>query len=80
MFPVRGFPRVTGTPWLSIHSEERSSKKWIKLSESVIVVQSLSCVQLFATQGLQHARPPCPSPSPGAPHVLNQSVAGLTEG
>ena len=29
-----------------------------------ISVQSLSCVQLFATHGLQHARPPCPSPTP----------------
>ena len=29
-------------------------------------VQSLSCIRLFATPGLQHARPPCPSPTPGA--------------
>ena len=29
-------------------------------------VQLLSCVWLFATHGLQHARPPCPSPTPGA--------------
>ena len=29
-------------------------------------VQSLSCVQLFATHGLQHARLPCLSPTPGA--------------
>ena len=28
-------------------------------------VQLLSHVQLFATHGLQHARPPCPSPTPG---------------
>ena len=28
-------------------------------------VQSLSCVRLFATPRLQHARPPCPSPTPG---------------
>ena len=27
-------------------------------------VQLLSRVQLFATHGLQHARPPCPSPTP----------------
>ena len=27
-------------------------------------VQSLSRVWLFATRGLQHARPPCPSPTP----------------
>ena len=29
-------------------------------------VQSLSRVRLFATHELQHARPPCPSPTPGA--------------
>ena len=33
--------------------------------ESVSSVQSLSRVQLFATQELQHARFPCPSPTPG---------------
>ena len=27
-------------------------------------VQSLSCVQLFESHELQHARPPCPSPIP----------------
>ena len=32
---------------------------------SIVVVQSLSCVQLFATHGLQHARLSCPSLSPG---------------
>ena len=31
----------------------------------LVVVQSPSRVQLFATHGLQHTRPPCPSPSPG---------------
>ena len=31
---------------------------------NVAVVQSLSCVQLFVTHGLQHARLPCPSLSP----------------
>ena len=34
------------------------------LSVYIVVVQSLSHVQLFATHGLQHARLPCPSPSP----------------
>ena len=29
-------------------------------------VQSLSRVQLFGSHGLQHGRPPCPSPTPGA--------------
>ena len=28
-------------------------------------VQLLSHVRLFATHGLQHSRPPCPSPTPG---------------
>ena len=31
-----------------------------------LVVQSLSRVWLFATPWTAHARPPCPSPSPGA--------------
>ena len=31
----------------------------------VVVVQSLTHVRLFATHGLQHARLPCPSLSPG---------------
>ena len=33
--------------------------------EIVVVVQLLSCVRLFATHGLQHARLSCPSLSPG---------------
>ena len=36
------------------------------LSHESIVVQSLSLIWLIATHGLQHARLPCPSPSPGA--------------
>ena len=32
--------------------------------EVPVPVQLLSCVQLFATHELQHARPPCPSPTP----------------
>ena len=35
------------------------------LGKYVVVVQSHSCVQLFATHGLQHARLPCPSLYPG---------------
>ena len=31
---------------------------------TIIVVQSPSRVRLFETHGLQHTRPPCPSPSP----------------
>ena len=36
-----------------------------KLALSFSSVQSLSCVWLFVTHGLQHARPPCPSPTSG---------------
>ena len=38
---------------------------WI-LKVVISSVQSLSHVWLFMTPGLQHARLPCPSPSPGA--------------
>ena len=34
---------------------------WVCISS----IQSLSCVQPFATPSLQHARLPCPSPTPG---------------
>ena len=34
--------------------------------QSLSAVQSPSRVQLFVTPGWQHARPPCPSPTPGA--------------
>ena len=36
-------------------------KVWSRVSS----VQLLSCVWLFVTHGLQHGRPPCPSPTPG---------------
>ena len=50
VFPLRGFPLMTGGPGLSIHSEEWSSKQWMQPSASVVIaVQSLHCVQLFAT-------------------------------
>ena len=37
----------------------------VRVLKGHIVVQSLSCVQLCANQGMQHARIPCPSLSPG---------------
>ena len=37
----------------------------LKKKEKVGSVQSHSCVQLIRSHGLQHARPPCPSPTPG---------------
>ena len=36
-----------------------------KLVTALSSVQSLSCVRLFETPWLQHARHPCPSPTPG---------------
>ena len=33
---------------------------------SLVLFSSLSCVRLFAIHGLQHTRPPCPSPTPRA--------------
>ena len=44
-------------PWI-----EESGGLWSHFSS----VQSLSRVQLFVTHGLQYARLPCPSPTPGA--------------
>ena len=41
-------------------------RAWSYLSSSLVVVQSLSRVQLFVTHALQHDQLPCPSPSPGA--------------
>ena len=44
-----------------------SKRRKVRAGESpVVIVQSLSCVWLFATSGLQHARLPGPSPSPRA--------------
>ena len=40
-------------------------RAWSYLSSSLVVVQSLSHVQLFVTHALQHDQLPCPSPSPG---------------
>ena len=40
---------------------EKEAKKEHQFSS----VQSLSCVWLLRPHGLQHARPPCPSPTPG---------------
>ena len=42
-----------------------AAKIW-KTMKSFIAVQLLSCVRLFETRGLHHARHACPSPSPGA--------------
>ena len=49
---------------LRIRKDIVAETQWGKGSMTV-VVQWLSPVQLFATHGLQHARHPCPSVSPG---------------
>ena len=38
---------------------------WCNCGVQFSSVQSLSCVRLFAAPWILHARPPCPSPSPG---------------
>ena len=40
--------------------------QWKKIHSCYLSVQSLSHVQLFWPRRLQHARPPCPSPTPRA--------------
>ena len=42
-------------------------------------VQSLSCVWLFATPELQHARPPCPSPTPKFTQTHDHWVGGAIQ-
>ena len=45
--------------WWAIVYVVTKSQTWL-----LVVVQSPSCVWLFASHGLQHTRLPCPSPSP----------------
>ena len=51
--------------WHIWHSPEKLPTLYHHLYFQFSSVQSLSCVQLFVTPGLQHTRPPCPSPIPG---------------
>ena len=53
------FPRSTGE--LRTHLVEVGQLSLFQFSS----VQSLSCARLFVTHELQHARSPCPSPTPG---------------
>ena len=55
-------------PSTTVRSHQFFSTQPFLLSSFYICtsVQSLSHVQLFATPWLEHARPPCPSPTPGA--------------
>ena len=54
---------------MSLTKKITNSKCWRESGEKGTLlfcsVQSLSHVWLFATHGLQHTRPPCPSPTPG---------------
>ena len=43
----------------------KSLGKFNKIYVGDFIVQSLSCVYSLWPHGLQHARPPCPSPTPG---------------
>ena len=56
--------------WLHLsYATKRNSLTGLKREDEISrfsSVQSFSCVQFFATHGLQHARFPCPSPNPGA--------------
>ena len=49
---------------LAVQGTLKSLLQWMYLLNTWIFVQLLSGVWLFATHGLQHARLPCPSPSP----------------
>ena len=55
----------TWLKWLSTHGP-RIPQCLFFSSVQFSSVQSLSSVRLFAPHGLQHARLPCPSPTPGA--------------
>ena len=52
--------------WHSGVSMVQLSYPYVTTGKTISSVQSLSRVQLFATHGLQHARLPCPLPSPKA--------------
>ena len=57
------------------HVTSLRSPHLLHLILSASVVHSLSCVRLFGPHALQHARPPCPSLSPGVcsnSYPLNQ--------
>ena len=61
----------TLSPLFKTNKQKQSSGVWIWFSS----VQSLSYVPLFGSHGLQHARPPCPSPTPRLnpnPHPLSR--------
>ena len=64
---IRGIFQARVLEWGAIAFSRETSKFIIgSMNSFVVVVQSLSCVQLFVTHELQHPRLPCPSPSPRA--------------
>ena len=56
------FRRIDEELEVLFFSEESYTDRTLDMISSV---QSLSRVQLFSTPESQHARPPCPSPTPG---------------
>ena len=52
------------TKWDCACKGLNNSLRMLQVIDEQSSVQSLSRVRLFATHGLQHARPPCPSPTP----------------
>ena len=62
--PSMGFSRQEYWSGVPLPSPSGSLGKLKGKVEVVVVVQSLSCVQLFTTHGLQHARLLCPTLSP----------------
>ena len=61
--PVTGTGRKSTLIYESGFSRNRTNRCIYIIISSV---QSLSCANSFRPHGLQHARPPCPPPSPGA--------------
>ena len=57
---------LTWLCWVLVEALQLSSDQyWHRVPFQFSSVQSLSRVRLFVTHELQHARPPCPSPTPG---------------
>ena len=62
---LEGFKMEKAVDAEGLGVESGEGIKIVQLGHDISSVQSLSCVQLFGPHGLQHARPPCPSPAPG---------------
>ena len=67
---------VLGCPF-TVKSEAPKSG-WSSLNQLLLLFSCSVVSNSLRPQGLQHARPPCPSPSLGV-HPSSESVAGLTE-